>query len=617
MRCGRSLILTVICLFALSLQLNAGVTASRKLKKPSGEVRYNLSTDPRFQLARQLMSSRDFRPAADILESLYEIDPDNLVIANSLKSCYEHLKQYAKGELLLKRLIKRFPGNISYRLNLAESLIGQEKLDEGKKIYKDLLSQVDPKRPGAPASVIRSMVQANLEDDALEAILELRRISNDSTVMALQRAGILKGRRAYKEACQEYFKVIRDSSLFAAKAEKGLSELLNFGESAKVAEDALVSFVQADSSGRVFRLLSAYYLKAERFDDAYQFALKQDSAENFKGTSIMQYLRETMERKLYPQAIRMFEQAVKEIANKAFIGEFYFKYAKALEETAEYAAAIAIYDTIAATFPRPQDKWEATYRIGSVYLNRTSQPELALIYFDSVLAHYFAGQFYTEATLGIPKAYMKMGDLENARKEYAELSALRKNSRISELVLYNLGLINFYDKKYDSTSALLNELIVKHPKGLYVNDAIKLLLLLDRAENATELLDYFAGAYLFLEMNRLDSAVIRLSAAVNAQNKALADIALFQMTEIVLDDGDEKKAVSYVDRMAEEFPESYYLPFGLKIKADILFDSEDSNNSKNEAKQIYKTLLESYPNYPFINQVRQILRETESVSAPS
>ena len=458
------------------------------------------------------------------------------------------------------------------------------------------------------------MVQADLEEEALEAILELRRISNDSTVMAMERAGILKGRGVYKEACQEYFKIIRDSSRFAANAEKGLSELLSFGESARIAEEALVGFSKVDSSGRVFRLLSAYYLRAERFDDAYQFALKQDSAENFRGASIMLYLRETMERKLYPQAIRMCEQAVKDIANKPHKGEFYFKYAKALEETAEHARAIAIYDTIAATSPRAQDKGEATYRIGSVYLDRTNQPELALKYFDSVITHYFAGQFYTEALLGIPKAYMKMGDLENARKEYAELTALRRNSRISELVIYNLALISFYDKKYDSASALLNELIVKHPKGLYVNDAIKLLFLMDRAENATELLDYFAGAYLFEEMNRHDSAVFRLSGAVNARNKALADFALFQMTEIVLENGDEKKAVSYVDRLAKEFPESYYLPFGLKIKADILFNSEDSDE---EAKQIYKTLLESYPNYPFINKVRQILREVESVTAPS
>lgn len=617
MRSRRSLIFAVICLLTLSTPLSAGVTESRKLKKPSGEVQYTLSTDPRFQLARRLMSSRDYQAAADVLETLYEIDPDNSVISNSLKSCYEHLKQYSKGELLLRRLLEKFPGNVSYQLNLAESLIGQGKLDEGKKIYKDLLSQVDPKRPGAPASVIRSMVQADLEEDALEAILNLRKISNDSTVMAMERAGILKGRGAYKEACQEYFKIIRDSSRFAAKAEKGISELLSFGESARIAEEALVGFSKVDSSGRVFRLLSAYYLKTERFDDAYHFALKQDSAENFRGASIMLYLRETMERELYPQAIRMCEHVVKEIANKPFKGEFYFKYAKALEETAEHAGAIAIYDTIAATFPRAEDKGEATYRIGSIYLNRTNQPDLALIYFDSVITNYFGGQFYTEAMLGIPKAYMKMGDLENARKEYAELVALRRNSRISELVIYNLALISFYDKKYDSASALLNELIVKHPKGLYVNDAIKLLLLIDRAENATELLDYFAGAYLFEEMNRPDSAVYRLTAAVNAQNKALADMALFQITEIVLENGDEKKAVSYVDRLAKDFPESYYLPFGLKIKADILFDSDDLNDSRDEAKQIYKTLLESYPDYPFINKVRQILREAESVSAPS
>jgi tetratricopeptide (TPR) repeat protein len=115
-------------------------------------------------------------------------------------------------------------------------------------------------------------------------------------------------------------------------------------------------------------------------------------------------------------------------------------------------------------------------------------------------------------------------------------------------------------------------------------------------------------------MNHYDSSIARLTAATEADNKALADIALFELTELVLKTGDELSAVSYVDRLAEEYPESYYLPYGLKIKADILFGSKDTID---EAKLIYRQLLEAFPNYPFINGIRQKMRAVETESAPS
>ncbi|HEX2897893.1 MAG TPA: hypothetical protein VHP63_07590, partial [candidate division Zixibacteria bacterium] len=72
--------------------------------------------------------------------------------------------------------------------------------------------------------------------------------------------------------------------------------------------------------------------------------------------------------------------------------------------------------------------------------------------------------------------------------------------------------------------------------------------------------------------------------------------------------------VKYVDRMESEHPESYYFPYGLKIKADVLLSRPDSIA---QVKEIYKRLLENYQNYPFINEVREKLRNLETGAKPS
>jgi len=567
-----------------------------------------------LQLARQLMASQDYQSAADILELLYESDTSNTIVSNSLKSCYEHLKQYAKGELLLVRLSQQFPDNISYKINLAENLVHQGKLEEGKKLYNSLLASFQPDNPIMFTNVVRSMIDCDLEEEALGIIDKLRQQSGNVALMAVERAGILEQKRDYSGAALEYFGVLKDTAQTGNSAEKGLQALLDFDESSTPTEKALLSKISVDSSGRALKVLSAYYLKTGRYDNAFKFALRQDSATGFTGASLIQYLRGCMERKLYHQAIRMAEYVITNIKDEPYVDEFYYRYAESLEELGNYDRAIKVYDTIFAAFPREQDHAEAVYRIGRIYLDKLDNPQMALHYFDSAISHYPMGFAYNSANMSIPRAYLQMGDLKNSRKELERLAALRHNAEISEELDFHLALLDLFEHNYDSCGLALKKLMVDYPQGYYINDAVQLAFVMSQAGDAKVLLDDFAGAMLYQKMKLYDSTISRLISIADAENKALADIALFRLTEIVLRRGDSTGAVRYVDRMEAEHAESYYLPYGLKTKADVL---ESKPDSLVQAKEIYRRLLENYPNYPFINEVREKLRKLESGAKPS
>ena len=85
--------------------------------------------------------------------------------------------------------------------------------------------------------------------------------------------------------------------------------------------------------------------------------------------------------------------------------------------------------------------------------------------------------------------------------------------------------------------------------------------------------------------------------------------ALYRLAEIYISvKNDSTTGMSYLDRLIDNFPDSYYLPFGLKEKADILYSSQISVE---QAKNIYLQLLEKFTDYPFINDVRERLRNIE------
>ncbi|MGH8016057.1 MAG: tetratricopeptide repeat protein, partial [Candidatus Zixiibacteriota bacterium] len=484
----------------------------------------------------------------------------------------------------------------------------------GKSLYKSLLAGFEPGNAVMFASVVRSMISCKLEDEAGVIIEELRLRTGHSALMAVERAEILQQKRKYDKAALEYFSVLKDSANIGNAAEKGLEELLGFEESSGPAEKALLSKIAIDSSGRALRVLSTYYLRTGRYDDAYQFAVRQDSATGLGGAGLIQYLRGCIERKLYRQAIRMCEYVITHLKDKPYINEFYFRYAESLEETGQYDRSIKVYDSILTTSPREQDKAEAAYRIGKIQLDRLNNPQRALIFFDSVLNHFIMGFAYNGASLSKPRAFLQMGELNQARQEYRRLAALRHNPEISEELDFNLALLELFENKYDSCTIAFKKLLVDYPKGFYVNDAVQLLFLINQAGDATDLLNAFSGALLFEKMKKPDSTITRFLSIADAQNKVLADIALFRLAEIVLKRGDTTGAVKYVDRMEAEHADSYYLPYGLKTKADILLTRQESAV---QAEDIYKRLLENYPNYPFINEVREKLRKLESAPKPS
>jgi outer membrane protein assembly factor BamD (BamD/ComL family) len=65
------------------------------------------------------------------------------------------------------------------------------------------------------------------------------------------------------------------------------------------------------------------------------------------------------------------------------------------------------------------------------------------------------------------------------------------------------------------------------------------------------------------------------------------------------------QAVASADSLISLYPDSYYLPFGLKLKADVFLLSA---HTKDQALVIYHTLLEQYGFYPFAAEIRDIIR---------
>ncbi len=564
-------------------------------------------TNSRIALARKLIRARNYQGAADVLETAYETSANNGIIENLLKTCYQQLKQYGKAELLIRRILQRQPKAVGARLNLGELLAKQGKIEDALIQYGVVEKQLDPQNPSNQLLIIRSMIAAGMEEHALVHIDKVRKSIDDPTLFPLERGGLLEARREYVEAAREYIPVLnQDSTRDAGHAERKLLALLSFSESEAQVEDVLMSFADSTAGQRTLRLLADHYVKIDRFDEAFAIAIRQDSLSGGSGTPLINVLRRCRERQAWEQVVRVGGHFVDNYTDPRFGIEAAFSRAEGLVHLGRSKEAIAAYEQIAATNQHSRVLGDALFGIGVVYSEFLHDYRQALVYFDSVVNNFPQGNSYFNSRQAIPHCYLRSGQLEQAKSGFLGIANSKAEDDQREETAYFLSLISLFESEFDSSVVGFRKLMVDYPRGLFVNDALRMVLLFDQAGEDKALLGDYATALFMQQQGLRDSTRVMLSAVVDADNRALADIALFDLVELELESADTTAALAAIDRLATEFEDSYYSPLGLKLKADILVGSE---SGVDQAQDIYRQLLEAYPDYPFVSEVRAKLRE--------
>ncbi|MFH1687973.1 MAG: tetratricopeptide repeat protein [bacterium] len=557
----------------------------------------------KLRAAQDLLRRQNYPAAADLLESLFSEQPDNDVVANQLRNCYDRLKAYDKLHWLALQRLELYPDRLDSHLELARVLVIEQRFDEAQQSYRQALKLA--LQDQEMEAVLSGMIDAGFEIEASHLIDSLVPLSERPIPLLLQRGIILEHQKKYGRAAVEYLNIIGDTSRPATTAERRLLDLLKFEASSEEVEEALLDQADSLTSLRGLRLLVDHYLVKGRFDAAFEISLREDSLVRGQGRSLVRLMSACRDRRLYEQSIRVGWFILANYPASPILTQTHITLGDLLTKIGEYDSALVVYDATLGWLTQDRDKADALYSMGMIYLEYLDDPQTALTYFDSVTVHFPKGIGYLRALIRRPHCHLRLGDLVTADSLFGSLATNRLTEDFKEEIDYYRGLIRFCRCDFDSAKVALQKLIVTYPRGFYVNDALRLQLAMDRAQASPTLLGAYATAVLYATRHMTDSTLTALESVVNHDDKALADLALYRSLEIYQDLADTVAVLAQVQRLSTEFPESYYTPYGLKIKADILIES---SAGQSEARDIYRQLLESHPNYPFAGDIRQRLR---------
>ncbi|MCP4703916.1 MAG: tetratricopeptide repeat protein [candidate division Zixibacteria bacterium] len=565
-----------------------------------------------FQLVHQLIAQGAYISAANMLEGLYEIQPDDRNVINLLLICYTELKAYPKAEMLLQRQLEKNENDYLFQLKLLE-LYQKTGADSSVTVQINKILDRFPGDRDIYLAVVQVLIRDGYAEQATELILRAREEFNEKNLFTLHLATLYETKQMYYKAVMEYFNATQSDSASAHEAEKKTASLIRYplapNEAARAFRDILDTH---PNNVYALKYLSETYIRQEKFTEAFETVIRIDSVLNKEGRELLGYLRKCRDRKLYDQVLQTSEYFERMYPESHTLMNYRSYRAEALRGLGQPYDAIEIYKIIIDSSVNRRDKFNSLCEIGNIYRYDLINYDSARIMYDSVTVNCPYGRILFMTNLEKAQLFLVEGDLEQAKLSFTGLIKDGLPVEHIEYLEYNLAMIDFLGKEFETAEKNFRQLLQKYPRGFYLNDAlINSLIIGESFLDVPEILSEYAEGLLFQYRLKPDSMENRFRSIIDKGQSPLVGITCYKLADYYYQNNDENKALEIIDKIENEFSDDYFYPYCLKIKGDIYSQDINNEENKNKASEIYRLILTDFNNYPFLGEIRIKLQELE------
>ena len=575
-------------------------------------------TNPEADLAERYYVDGEYESALELFVKVNRKNPQE-TYALRIVSCYEMLAQYEEATKFLDKEIKRRKDNPIFPITKATIL---EKLGDLKAadklyndvIYKDLKSQGDFVRIGS------FLYQAGKLDYANQAYQQGRKRMKDPYFFSNEIANIYTQTGEYEKATSEYLNMYYASSSNLSAANLAILNLVN-PDSEEAVEKSLLKAVDKQPSDIGIRnILFEYYVLAENFYEAFIQVKSIDKLFNKEGEQIFKFASTMRNNKEYDLSNDAYDYIIERKKRSPFFYRAHFEKAvngemKAFDQIPvdmpSVNQAVSDYGNLLKEFGYKPQYFDAIYHRAKLmifYLNdlKTAQAELEEIVRQR---QFLRLEDWAQGKLLIADVLLMQQEYNKAKLIYTEVSDTFKDRQMGALAKYKLAQMAYYKGEFNLSQALLGA-IKDNTSNDISNDAIKLnLLIIDNTglDTTTTALEMFAQAQLLTYQRGYDSSLQILdSLAFRFPTHTLADEILWEKANIYLKKNDISTAMSYIDRILNEFALDIYGDDALYTKARI---HDYTMKDPEAAMKSYKEFLVMFPGSLYSVEVRKRIRE--------
>ena len=576
--------------------------------------------------ANQFLMQGRCAEAIPILERLTRDYPRIAAANEMLAGCYikEGRAQAAAG--LLERCLEKEPGQFAYVRDLGRAYMDLGRREDAVAVWRGLLSN-DEKAASMYGRVAKMEQEAGLYDEAIETLRAGAKFKENAEYCGREIVRLERIIGREDDAFRDALLLIGRRQGASEGEMRGVTDIFRESKQRERLIALLDSMAAAGSDGSgIFRTLKTIFLvEAERYDDVRKHLFGK-GAPAFREDEIYALLvnlgrmpLSNSDGRLASLRDDLMRHFLDRFGSSPFAPHVRLMAAESRRESARSAAgperekllgeALALCDTAKRIGPGAPYFEEASMMKARVYFEDMHKPAEALSELATVGRRNVARRQEVEELRG--RILLASGNWGGAAAEFSRLAA-DADTNVALLGRYGLGRLAFLAGKYEESVKTLSDLAEKHPSSPWANDALELAMDVKGAmPEAPGALGLYRAAVLGRSRGDRAAALDSLAALERRfPGSSLAPRAIFMKGEIEAESGAPEAGaggISALDaaradftRLVESYPLHELAPRALERLAELA-----ARENPAEALARYGALMERYPDYPFMERVRE------------
>lgn len=581
----------------------------------------------KFRLAESYEQSNQLEKAKSLYEEIYSSQPNNNQFLEALNRTYIRLKEYNKSVELLNSAINRTPQDVTKYGLLGSTYYLMDDAEKAFQIWDEGIKAI-------PNSIITYRVIANYAienrafDKAIEILTEGKKINNDPKIFSYDLANLYSISMNFEGAVNEYVDLLDNDPNQLAIVKNRIASYLNRPGAVNQSADELNKIIEEKPKVIYYDLLAFIFIQGNDYEKALSVFIESDRTFIKNGSSVYNLGETALRDGSIETAVKAFAYVLENYPNSPFSFSAKIGFAKSEEARlnkeeekskswkpyfineynykSAYQKIIDSYNSfLQKETARNPYYFEALYRIADIQKNKMNNQRTADSLFSIIIQKAPISEYGSNSYLELGNSSIDNNDLEKAKELFENgLKLYRATPEQQNAFKFKLAKINFWSGNFSDALNYLSEITVNLNDNK-TNDALELSFIINVGKRDSLSLLEFARADLAAEQEKFNIAAENFK--LLSQNKdlfVLNDVSKLKYAEMLAALNYLPETVNILEEIVNLKTKNIFSDKSLFFLGEVYeFGLLDSTKAIN----VYKNLLENYPNSIYFEKCREKL----------
>lgn len=608
-------------------------------------------TQSDIQLANEYILKGDKKKAVELYRDISKNEANAVFIYNNYLNVLLDLGEFSEAQDFVKKMLKRDPANIQYKLDAGVVMIRAGEINKSDKYFRDLINQ-----NLTNVQTIKLMSEyfsaRSLFDYGILALTETRKVTNNAYLFSLDLAMLYRLKGEKDKMVNEYLNYVTQTSANIQYVKNVMQALLTDPGDLQSLEKLLFTRVQQNPEVEVYSdLLVWVALQQKNFYGAFIQARAYDKRFQHDGEKCMEVARVAMDNDDVETAARVYKYVMREYSKtpnyfNARLGlirsrEIKIKKTYPVQKDS-VETLVEDYQSFIRQYPDNANALEAVRSQAQLLANYLDLKDSAIVTLQKLISNPRASQYLkSKAKLDLGDIYMMNGEPWESTLLYSQVEKIQKENPLGYEAKLRNAKLSYYKGDFRLAQEHLDILKQATTREI-ANDALDLSMRIKENiafDSVGEALKEYAKIELLLQQNKTEKALKRLqllkegytfnvpiedaflnysnqtdvykaiksndSLVTVVSNQTILDDVYLLEANIVLKNGEFLKAIDLLQKILNEYPEDILADDAFFQQAEIY---ERHLKDLEKAKEHYREFLNKYPGSVFVAEARKRYR---------